>query len=78
MIADNHKTVKSVITTHPATGLGTMIPMSPLKTVKNLELSINGGQLIIIHIETNYQYVSINFIDKKIIVEMLDNFPYYD
>lgn len=77
-VTDSITTVKDVITSNSSLGFARLVPLGRLNNTKTIQFSVNKGQTIAIDINMKHRYVAINFVKNKIIVEILDGFPYYD
>lgn len=72
-----NKTV-SKLTSSEVTQFAKFIPIAPLRNQENFSIQINSGKVITLRPDNGVQFIAVNFVDNKVIIRALDDFPYYD
>jgi hypothetical protein len=70
---------EKAITSDLSLGYADMINVGKRNDINNFTIKINNGKTICIEPDDNYKYITINYVSrKKVLVQFLNVYPYYD
>jgi len=68
----------SKITSNQVIQFAKFIPIAPVANGETVSIQINSGKIITLKPTDDIKFIALNFIDNKVVVQVLDDFAYYD
>lgn len=77
-IAYKSRILAEKITSDEVTQFAKYFVIAPLSNEEIITLQINAGQMIKFTTKSDIRFVAINLVNNKVIIQVLEDFPYYD